>query len=131
MKKNEMAVSKSPGLPQRSDRAPMARRRPEMDVFETGDEYVVRADMPGVSEKDLTVQIDRNELHISGMRARTATGEALFTVPRDVEYVRRIGLPDGIDADKVEAKFDGGVLSVHLPKRANLRPRKIEVRAQA
>ena len=126
-----MTTTQPSEMAARTERPAMWRRRPEIDVYETSDEYVVRADMPGVAPEHFTVQIDRNELLISGKRMRPTTGQALYGPTRDVEYQRRIGLPDGVVTDKVEARMNAGVVTVQLPKRADLRPRRIEVQAQS
>jgi HSP20 family protein len=98
-----------------SDRAAL---RPRVDVFENAHEYLVLADLPGAQRDAVDVHFEANELRIHGRRADDAA-----------DYRRSFALPDGVDAEKIEAKLANGVLEVHLPKAAAKRPHRIEIRA--
>lgn len=97
------------------------RRRvaPPIDVYESADAFELCADVPGLSDSDLELEFERHVLSIRG--------SAELEVP--IEYLRSIRLPDTIDVQAIDASLDHGVLSVRLPKRAELRPRRIAVRA--
>lgn len=102
-------------LQNRTDRDVRYRVTPKVDVFENDDEYLVIADVPGVAQDTLNVSFARGEL--------TLEGEL-----EDRVYRRAFTVPEGIDATAIEAEMVNGVLSVHLPKAAEVKPRRIEVR---
>ena len=103
----------------RGERQPFAR--PPVDIYENEDEVLLVADMPGVTRDALSIEIDRAELRIEGTRERH-----LGRSTRD--FRRRFTLPEGIDADRVVAQLENGVLNLHLPKSAKVKPRRIEVK---
>jgi HSP20 family protein len=103
---------------------------PAFEVKETKDAFAFTADMPGVTEKDLQVQLSENRLSISGKREseKTEQGETYYTNERNYgSFIRSFTLPEGIDADKVRAELKNGVLSVTVPKRPEAQPKKISV----
>ncbi|HKY36685.1 MAG TPA: Hsp20/alpha crystallin family protein [Polyangiaceae bacterium] len=103
---------------------------PDFDVKETPDSFVFTADLPGVAEKDLQVQLTDNRLSISGKREseKTEQNETFYTTERSYgSFTRSFMLPEGIDADKAHAQLKNGVLSVAIPKRPETQPRKINV----
>ena len=105
--------------------------RPAVDIFEDGNGITVQAEMPGVSRDRLTVNADRNSLLIEGEASiDTPAGmEALYADVQSTRYGRSFVLSGELETDKIEANLKDGVLTVRIPKRAELRPRKIEVRA--
>jgi HSP20 family protein len=111
--------------------SPTARRWiPPMDLIETGDSYVVCADLPGISEEDLTIQLEDNVLTISGVRnpehARRQDGH--YRLERAFgAFSRSLTLPDGIDPDAVRARVDRGVLQVEIPKPEQKKPRQVQI----
>jgi HSP20 family protein len=116
--------------------APRALRRwiPPVDLFEDGDHFVLRADLPGVAEEDVSIELEDSILTISGERKseREVAGEGFRRVERATGSFRRsLTLPDGVDADAVTAAFDRGVLEVRIPKPEQRKPRRIEIAAQA
>ena len=106
---------------------------PAMDVAERGDAYVVHAELPGVSAEQVEVSFEQNILTIRG------TKPASFDVSNDGEmrvfaaervhgsFERSVRLPEFVDADRIAAKFDNGVLTVTVPKAEAAKPRKIEI----
>src|SRR5258706_12452332 len=90
---------------------------PAVDVFENADEILIVADVPGVSKEGLAINLDKQRLTLAGKSARGFAYERTFIVPT------------GIDADKINAKLDLGVLRVSLPKSAAMKPRQIAVKA--
>jgi HSP20 family molecular chaperone IbpA len=96
---------------------------PVADVLESADEYLIVADMPGVPEDAIEVRLDRGELLIEGRREPVSEGA---TAP---VYRRTFRVPDVIDGSGVTAKLEHGVLTLHLPKAEETRPRQITVTA--
>jgi len=107
---------------------------PQIETFQRGDKLVVRADLPGLERDDVSVEVtDDNVLTISGERQQEAAEdrEGYYRSERSYgRFFRSIPLPEGVDADKVEASFKNGVLEVTLPapKREERRGRKINIR---
>ncbi|HET7754056.1 MAG TPA: Hsp20/alpha crystallin family protein [Anaeromyxobacteraceae bacterium] len=104
---------------------------PSFDVKETKDAYVFTADLPGVRESDLELSLTGSRLTISGRREEEKKEED----DRWYAYERRYGsfsraftLPDGIDGDHVQADLKDGVLRVTVPKKPEMKPRKIELK---
>lgn len=104
---------------------------PAVDIFEDAHGITVTAEMPGVSKDRLNVQADRNNLLIEGEAAldMPAGMEALWAEVQATKYRRTFTLSGELETDRIEASLKDGVLSVRIPKRAEFRPRKIEVRA--
>jgi HSP20 family molecular chaperone IbpA len=104
---------------------------PTIDIFEDKHGITVQADMPGVAKDRLNVQADRNSLLIEGGLAidMPAGMEALYADVQATKYQRSFVLSGELETDKIEANLKDGVLTVRIPKRAEFRPRKIEVRA--
>lgn len=104
---------------------------PPVDIFEDKHGITVQAEMPGVSKERLSVQADRNSLLIEGEVAidMPPETEALYADVRSTRYRRSFVLSGELETDRVEANLKDGVLTLRIPKRAEFRPRKIEVRA--
>jgi HSP20 family protein len=105
---------------------------PHLDVVESANEYLVTIDLPGVKPEDVKLEMEEGKLTISGKR-ETLKEENTKQVHR-VERItgsfhRMITLPREIDTDKIEAKYDQGVLHIILPKSAERQAKKIEIRA--
>jgi HSP20 family protein len=104
---------------------------PAFDVKETGDAFVVRADLPGVDEKEIDVSIHNGVLTVTGSRqAETRKeGESFYLYERQFgSFSRSFALPDAADAEKIEARLQTGVLEVSIGKRAEAKPRKISLK---
>jgi HSP20 family protein len=104
---------------------------PQFEVKETGDGYVIKADLPGVEEKDVDISLTGNRLTISGRREAEKEDEAstYYMYERSFgTFARSFTLPEGIDGDNVEADLKNGVLTVQLSKRPEVKPRKISVK---
>jgi HSP20 family protein len=108
-----------------------ARRwTPAMDLLETDEHFVLRADLPGVSEEDVSIELEDNLLTVSGERKaeHEAKGEGFYRVERAFgRFSRSLTLPKGVDAEAVTAAFDKGVLEVRIPKPAERKPRRISI----
>lgn len=108
---------------------PRAVVRPRVDVFENDAEYIVVADLPGVAKDALDIRFEDGELRIKAPRGLRDRGQALALETRAADYERAFAMPDGIDAEKIAADLSAGVLRVRLPKAAEKRSRRIDVRA--
>jgi HSP20 family protein len=103
---------------------------PSFEVKETGDQFVVRADLPGVDEKDLDVSLHNGVLSITGSRngEQRQEGEAYYLYERQFgSFTRSFSLPDSADGERIGAKLESGVLTVTIGKRAEAKPRKISL----
>jgi HSP20 family protein len=110
--------------------ATLRRWVPAMDLVETEDRYVLRADLPGLSEGDINIEVENNVLTVSGERKseHQDEGEGYYRVERAFgTFSRSLTLPEGVDPDAVEASFDKGVLEVRIPKPEETKPRRVEV----
>ena len=116
------------GRPPNGDRG--RRWIPAMDLVETDENLVVRADLPGLSEDDVEIEIKDNVLTVSGERQaeHEEKGEGFHRVERSFgRFARSLSLPRGVDADKVQAGFSDGVLEVRIPKPEETKPRRIQI----
>jgi HSP20 family protein len=102
---------------------------PPMDLVETTDQYVLRADLPGVREDDVTVQLEDNVLTIAGHRTTDHDPQQGYhRLERAFgAFSRSLTLPDGVDPDHVQARFDHGVLEVVIPKPEQKKPRQVQI----
>jgi HSP20 family protein len=103
---------------------------PPMDLIETEDSLVLRGDLPGLTEDDVDIEIKDNVLTVSGERTtdNEEKGEGYYRVERAFgSFSRSLTLPAGVDADKVEANFDNGVLEVRIPKPAEAKPTRVQI----
>jgi HSP20 family protein len=106
---------------------------PRVDVEEDEKQYVVKADLPGVSPKDVEIQVADNMLILRGQKKeeREEKKKDYHRVERfEGQFYREIALPRGIDADKIQAKSADGVLTITIPKKAEAQPKKIAVQAE-
>jgi HSP20 family protein len=111
-------------------RAPAAFM-PAFEVKENAEAFVVRADIPGVKEENVDVSFHNGVLSIAGVRSaeERKEGEAFFVYERQYgSFSRSFALPETADADRIEAKMENGVLMVSIGKRAEAKPRKIELK---
>jgi HSP20 family protein len=110
-----------------------ARRwTPAMDLLETEDEFVLRADLPGLSESDVSIELEDNVLTLSGERKteHEQKREGFYRMERAYgAFSRALTLPKGIDPESVTAAFDRGVLEVRVPKPEQRKPRRISINA--
>lgn len=104
---------------------------PLVDVEETEEEYLIKAELPEVRKEDVKVTIEDGMLAIQGERKRVKEEKTrkVHRVERSYgKFVRRFGVPPEVDDEKVAAEFKNGVLYVHVPKSEAARPKTIEVK---
>ncbi len=103
---------------------------PAMDLVETEHDFVLRADLPGMNEKDIKIELQENVLTVSGERKseHEERREGYYRIERSSgAFARSLTLPEGVDPQSVRAGFDRGVLEVHIPKPEARKPQKIEI----
>jgi HSP20 family protein len=108
------------------------RWSPAMDLVEADDHYVLRADLPGMDEKDVSIEIEDNVLTISGERRdeHEEKRQGWHRVERSFgRFSRSLTLPEGVDPEAVGAEFNKGVLSITVPKPEQRKPRRIQISA--
>jgi HSP20 family protein len=105
---------------------------PAMDLVETEDHFVLKADLPGLEEDDVKIELKDDVLTVSGERQaeHEERQDGYHRVERAYgSFSRSLLLPQGIDADKVQAAFDKGVLEVRIPKPAERKPHRVQIGA--
>ncbi|HVU51084.1 MAG TPA: Hsp20/alpha crystallin family protein [Polyangia bacterium] len=103
---------------------------PSFEVRETKDAYVFRADVPGIPEKDLVIQMTGNVLTISGERKQddAPDGERYFAYERSYgQFSRSFSLPDSADGERATADVKDGVLTLRVPKKPEVQARRIAI----
>jgi len=126
---NELAKSgpalraKTNGSMQRQTRVPL------VDVYESADELLLVADMPGMTPDEVAIKLDQDELTIESHRAAAADAKPLVSEFAIRDYKRTFTVPQGYDLDNVTAEFSTGVLFLHVPKSPAIKPREIRVKA--
>ena len=109
---------------------PARRWMPAMDLLETDDHFVLRADLPGLSEADVDLSLESDVLTLSGERRveHEQRGEGFYRVERATgAFSRSLTLPEGVDGDAITARFDKGVLEVRIPKPEQRKPRRLQI----
>jgi HSP20 family protein len=107
---------------------------PAMDLLETDDHLILRADLPGLGHDDVEIEIKDGVLSVSGERRaeHEDKSEGYYRVERAFgSFSRSLSLPRGVNADAVDASFDDGVLEVRIPKPAERKPHRVEIGAGA
>ena len=117
------------GVPAGSPRVP---RFMPMDLYRSGDHYVLHADLPGVDPGSIDVSVDNGTLTLTAERSgRTEESVQWIASERFAgRYMRQLSLGDGIDADRIAATYENGVLTVTIPMAEKAKPRRIEVQAR-
>jgi HSP20 family protein len=119
------------GTPGNGGTNPQVRRWvPAMDLVETDDHFVLRADLPGLAEGDVKIEVADNVLTVSGERRFEHEGrkDGFYRLERGSgSFARSLTLPEGVDEGAIDASFDKGVLEVRIPKPAERKPRRVEI----
>jgi HSP20 family protein len=112
------------------DGAGARRWIPAMDLVETEDHFVLRADLPGLDEGDVKLEVADDVLTISGERKaeHEVKQDGFYRLERSSgAFSRSLTLPEGVDAEAIAASFDKGVLEVRVPKPEQRKPRRVEI----
>ena len=107
---------------------------PPMDVVETEDHLVLRADLPGLSKEDVNIEVKDGALTVSGERKaeHEQRERGWYRLERQFgSFSRSLTLPEGVDADGVSAEFQNGVLEVRIPKPEARKPHRVEIGADS
>ena len=110
---------------------PVPAFSPSFEVKETSDSFVLKADVPGVEEKDLDVALHNGTLTVSGHRSaeERKEGESYALYERKYgSFTRTFALPDMADGERIDAKLENGVLTLTIAKKTEAKPRKISIR---
>ena len=101
---------------------------PPVDIYETKDELVVTADLPGVSREGLDIRVEDNVLTIQGKSNHPVAGEEVYREYQLHNFFRQFELSEAVDQTKIGAELKHGVLTLHLPKAEKAKPRQIQVK---
>jgi len=117
--------------PSRRSLATESVLRPQVDICETGEGIVLQADLPGVSKERLNLRVEGNNLVVEGSIGIAPQEQmtALYAEVRSTVYRRSFSLSNELEADRIDANLKDGVLTIRIPKHAELRARRIEVRS--
>lgn len=103
---------------------------PQVDIFETNDEYYLVANLPGVKKEDIKVKLEDGDLVIMGRIDFTGETERTY-IMKEIDtsnYYRKFKLTDSVDEENIDAKLENGRLYVHLPKVERVKPKTIEIK---
>src|SRR3954468_21288243 len=106
---------------------------PPVDLVEAEDHFVLKADLPGLTEGDVNIEVQDGTLTISGERRaeHEQREKGWYRIERSFgSFARSLSLPDGADPDRIQASFSHGVLDVRIPKPEERRPRRIAISAE-
>lgn len=131
---NTMEIQQQEDVPAEEMERTRSRRVfiPKADIYETDNEILVLADIPGANEKTVDITLEKNVLSITAYVEPTRTGEydIVYAEYEEGDYQRSFRLSDEIDRDKIEASVSDGVLRLRLPKAKEAATRKIAVKTK-
>ena len=108
---------------------------PAVDIYETENELVLKADLPDVDQKDIDVRVENQTLTIAGERKfekKEDNNKGFHRIERSYgNFVRSFAVPNSFDTEHIGAQYHNGVLSVTLPKKEAAKPRQIKVEVKA
>jgi HSP20 family protein len=113
-----------------ADESALTAWAPSVDIFETPNELVVKADLPDVDEKDIDVRVENNLLTIRGERKfdKSVAEDNYLRIERTYgTFSRSFSLPNTVSPESIRAEYKNGVLTVNLPKREESKPRQVKV----
>ena len=115
-----------------TDRDQSRRWVPPVDLVEAEDHFLLKADLPGLTESDVSIEVQDGTLTISGERRAEHESQerGWYRIERSFgSFSRSLTLPDGVDPDAISARFENGVLEVSIPKPEERKPRRVEIKA--
>lgn len=117
-------------FPSRGDESTLTAWAPSVDVYETENELVIKADLPDVAEKDPDVRVENHMLTIHGERKfeQNVKEENYLRMERSYgSFSRSFSLPNSVDTQAIKAEYKDGVLNITLPKRAESKPKQVKI----
>ena len=117
-------------FPGRTAESALTAWSPAVDIYETENELVLKADLPDMNEKDLDVKVENNMLTIRGERKfeEKVSEENYLRIERTYgSFSRSFSLPSTVNSEAISAEYKNGVLTVQLPKRAESKPKQVKV----
>ena len=118
----------------RSDHSDLATWAPPVDIYETENELVVKADLPDLQEKDIDVRVENNTLTIRGERKfeKDINEDNYLRVERAYgPFTRSFSLPNTVNSEDIHAEYRNGVLTLHMAKREESKPKQIKISVSA
>jgi HSP20 family protein len=100
---------------------------PAADVYQSEKEYLIELDLPGIDRTALDISLDNDRLTIRGVRELNEAGERRLERPHG-HFLRKFGVPGGVDQKAIAAEYKDGVLRIHLPKRKEQKARRVEIK---
>jgi HSP20 family protein len=119
---------------ERSGHADLATWAPAVDIYETENELVVKADLPDLQDKDIDVRITNNTLTIRGERKfeKDVKEENFLRIERTYgAFMRSFSLPNTVSSENIRADYRNGVLTLHMAKREESKPKQIKISVSA
>ena len=113
-----------------ADKSALTTWAPAVDIYETENELVLKAELPDVDEKDIDVRVENNMLNIRGERKfeSKVREDSYLRVERAYgSFSRSFSLPNTVNTDTIKADYAKGVLTVELPKRAESKPKQVKI----
>ena len=107
---------------------------PSVDIYETENDLVLKADLPDIDEKNIDVRVENQTLTIAGERnfEKEDSAKGFHRIERNYgKFVRSFAVPNAFDTDKIGAAYKNGVLTVTLPKKETAKPRQVKVQVAA
>jgi HSP20 family protein len=114
----------------RGGQSDMATWAPAVDIYEAQNELVAKVDLPGVDEKDIDIRLENNTLTIRGERKfeKSVNEDNYLRVERAYgSFTRTFSLPNTVNSEAINATYNNGVLTVHLPKREESKPKQVKI----
>ncbi len=116
--------------PAQADNSALTSWAPAVDIHETENEVVLKADIPGVNEKDIDVRVENNTLTVRGERSFNSEvkEDNYLRIERTYgSFSRSFGLPTTVNTEAIKAEYKNGVLTVEMPKRAESKPKQVKI----
>ena len=124
---NQLFESASPA---QTENSALTAWAPAVDIHETENELVLKADIPGVNEKDIDVRVENNTLTVRGERSfnKEVKEDNYLRIERTYgSFSRSFGLPNTVNTEAIKAEYKNGVLTVEMPKRAESKPKQVKI----
>lgn len=111
-------------------RSELSHWSPPVDIYDSGTALILEAELPGFKQDDIDIRLENNVLMLSGERRTEVTGDRSHYLRAERTagtFSRSFALPASVDPDKIEARYDDGILTLTLPKTESAMPRRIDV----